>query len=209
MEQAISLKLFPYHDAKLLQRWQKGLLSPGYLFKRPKLELADALILKANCMYELGRRGRNMEYLYQALEAVHLAAALMHCSMDLVPEVLQHLETLTQHISRAAVDILNSMKNKQLLELMGAWDLHAAWGKPFGVLPDGGRRRAVRVGPAVFPLGGVCRGRRTEAHRRRFAFPSSLSHYGCCTHAHPPACPQAATAFSVRTAWRSKSTWRS
>lgn len=81
VEQAISLKLFPYEDRAQLERWQRGLLSPGYMFKRPKLELADALILKANCMYELGRRGRSMEYLYQALEAVHLAAAFMHCSM--------------------------------------------------------------------------------------------------------------------------------
>lgn len=81
VEQAISLKLFPYKDSIQLERWQRGLLSPGYMFKRPKLELADALILKANCMYELGRRGRSMEYLYQALEAVHLAAAFMHCSM--------------------------------------------------------------------------------------------------------------------------------
>lgn len=80
VEQAVALKLFPYKDGTQLERWQRGLLTPGYLFKRPKLELADALILKANCMYELGRRSRSIERLYQALEAVHLAAAFMHCS---------------------------------------------------------------------------------------------------------------------------------
>lgn len=81
VEQSIALKLFPYTDMKLLTRWQQSLVTPGYLFKRPKLELADALILKANCMYELGRREQSVEYLYQALEAIHLSAAMMHSSM--------------------------------------------------------------------------------------------------------------------------------
>lgn len=81
MEQSIALKLFPYQDQRLLSKWQQSLVTPGYLFKRPKLELADALILKANCMYELGRREKSMEYLYQALEAIHLSAAMMHSSM--------------------------------------------------------------------------------------------------------------------------------
>ena len=40
-------------------------------------------------------------------------------AQDLVPEVLAHLETLTQHISRAAADILNSMKTRQLQSLLG------------------------------------------------------------------------------------------
>lgn len=61
-------------------RWQHYLVTPGLLFKRPKLELADALILKANCMYEMGKRDQSIEHMYQALEAMHLAAAMMHNS---------------------------------------------------------------------------------------------------------------------------------
>lgn len=52
---------------------------------------------------------------------------------DLVPEVLQHLETLTQHIGRAAADILNSMKLRQLQAVLGKepWGIlrrNLAWG---------------------------------------------------------------------------------
>lgn len=78
IEQALAHKLFPYTDAEMLERWQRRLVRPGLAFKRPKLELADALTLKANTLYELGKRDRSIEHLYQTLEAVQLSAALMH-----------------------------------------------------------------------------------------------------------------------------------
>lgn len=80
MEQSIALKLFPYADPQLLSRWQRSLVQPGPVFKRPKLELADSLILKANGMFELGRQEKSLEHLYQALEAIHLSSALMQTS---------------------------------------------------------------------------------------------------------------------------------
>ena len=80
-EQSVALKLFPYHSGELQAQWQRSLVSPAGTFKRPKLELADVLIVRANCMYELGRRERSMEHLYGALESVRLAAAMMHTSM--------------------------------------------------------------------------------------------------------------------------------
>ena len=72
--------------------WQRSLITPGSGFKRPKLELADSLILMANSMYELGRRQTSIEHLYLSLEAIHLSAAMMHCglvrnpSSDVIPD---------------------------------------------------------------------------------------------------------------------------
>ncbi|MBZ4217955.1 hypothetical protein, partial [Klebsiella aerogenes] len=66
---------------QLQAQWQRSLIAPGYVFKRPKLELADALILMANSMYELGRRQSSIEHLYLSLEAIHLSAAMMHSGL--------------------------------------------------------------------------------------------------------------------------------
>ena len=149
VEQSIYHKLFPYQEPRLLGRWVKSLVSPGAVFRRPKLELADALILRANCLYELGRRDSSIEHLYQALEATHLSAALMHSSMgstvrcvvcsalptgtlphfidradplcmqDLVPEVLTHLESLSVHVGMTVAEVLTKMTTAHLAELMG------------------------------------------------------------------------------------------
>ena len=62
-------------------QWQHNLISPGGALKRPKLELADSLILMANSLYELGRRQASIDLLYLSLEAIHLSAAMMHSGM--------------------------------------------------------------------------------------------------------------------------------
>ena len=56
-------------------------MSPGAVFKRPKLELVDALILMANSMYEVGRKQTSIGYYYLSLEAIHLASAIIHSSL--------------------------------------------------------------------------------------------------------------------------------
>lgn len=82
IEKALSMKLFPTaSEHHALTRWQQALVSQSPALKRMKLETADALTLRANCMYELGRREGSVQHLHGALESIHLAAALMHCSM--------------------------------------------------------------------------------------------------------------------------------
>lgn len=54
------------------------------------------------------------------------------CVQDLVQEVLNHLETLSQHVGITAADILQRMKTSKLQELMGGWLLmgsHACSGR--------------------------------------------------------------------------------
>eukprot|EP00983_Pelagomonas_calceolata_P048236 1140973-Pelagomonas_calceolata.AAC.4 len=80
VEQALSLKLFPSHEPHMLKRWQQALVSHSPTLKRMKLETADALTLRANCMYELGKRDGSVQHMHGALESIHLAAAMMHCS---------------------------------------------------------------------------------------------------------------------------------
>jgi len=60
-EQAIALKLFPCVEPALQSRWQQALVGQAYALKRMKLELADTLTLRANCLYELGVRGSNIQ----------------------------------------------------------------------------------------------------------------------------------------------------
>ena len=79
-EKALSMKLFPASEHAALTRWQQALVSHSPTLKRMKLETADALTLRANCMYELGRREGSVQHLHGALESIHLAAAMMHCS---------------------------------------------------------------------------------------------------------------------------------
>lgn len=112
------LSLFMTQDPELQSQWQHNLMGTSSTFKRPKLELADGLILMANCMYEIGRRQSSVEHLYLSLEAIHLSAALMHNSMDLVQEVLSHLELLSQHVALALTQALTRIKSSKLMELM-------------------------------------------------------------------------------------------
>jgi len=81
IEQSLSLKLFPSSEPNMLSRWQQTLVSQSLTLKRMKLETADALTLRANCMYELGKREGSVQHLHGALESIHLAAAMMHSSM--------------------------------------------------------------------------------------------------------------------------------
>jgi len=80
IEQALSLKLFPSHEPTMLTRWQQLLVSQSPTLKRMKLETADALTLRANCMFELGKKQGSVQHMHGALESIHLAAAMMHCS---------------------------------------------------------------------------------------------------------------------------------
>jgi hypothetical protein len=110
-------------DPALQAHWQEKLMGSDRTFKRPKLELADSLILMANSMFEIGRRQGSVEHLYLALEAIHLAAALMHNNMDLVHDVLSHLELLSQHVARAlthALPLIKADKLAELVEVYGA-----------------------------------------------------------------------------------------
>ena len=163
VEQAIALKLFAYDDEATQELWQKHLILPGFMLKRPKLELADALILMANSMYELGRRQNSIEHLYISSEVIYLASALMHSGLDLVKEVLLHLEELAKHVAVAAMDVLNQMHDSSLIEIMNNHRLDCTGdpghAPPPLVLPDVpvfyprdclGRRLATLT-PASFP----------------------------------------------------------
>lgn len=77
VEQAIALKLFPFQDPYLLLSWQQRLVTRGKAFHGPRMQLASALILKAQCVYEIGILQQRVEFLSQGIEAVRLASLLL------------------------------------------------------------------------------------------------------------------------------------
>lgn len=78
VEQAIALKLFPFQDPQQLLSWQQCLVSQGTAFHGPRMQLAVALALKAQCVYDLGLRKQSVEFLSQGIQAVGLAAELFN-----------------------------------------------------------------------------------------------------------------------------------
>ncbi|KAJ9518683.1 hypothetical protein QJQ45_018731, partial [Haematococcus lacustris] len=80
-DQALAMQLHPYAEAHLVQRWQQGLVQPGYLFRRAKLQLFDILLLRAKCQVALGLKEGCVERLQQAAEAIYLAVAALHSTM--------------------------------------------------------------------------------------------------------------------------------
>ncbi|KAG1675040.1 hypothetical protein FOA52_002697 [Chlamydomonas sp. UWO 241] len=97
VERSLAYKLFPYTDRSRNLLWLRALASPAGSFERPKLELADALVLAAACMHQVGKRSfeaGDPSYLYTAYKAAHLGATLMQLTSDPKPEVTDHLEAL-------------------------------------------------------------------------------------------------------------------
>lgn len=55
LEESLALRLFAYADQKTLDRWQQGLVMPGSLFRRQKMDLANTLVLRSDCLVQLAR----------------------------------------------------------------------------------------------------------------------------------------------------------
>lgn len=55
LEESLALRLFAYADQKTLDRWQQGLVMPGSLFRRQKMDLANMLVLRSDCLVQLAR----------------------------------------------------------------------------------------------------------------------------------------------------------
>jgi hypothetical protein len=55
LEESLALQLFPYSDPAALTYWQTGLVMPGSVLHRQKLELASALVLRCDCLLQLAQ----------------------------------------------------------------------------------------------------------------------------------------------------------
>jgi hypothetical protein len=64
LEESLALRLFAYTDQQQLDRWQQALVLPGGLFRRQKMDLANILVLRSDCLLQLAQvRGRMGQWL--------------------------------------------------------------------------------------------------------------------------------------------------
>ncbi|KAF6257819.1 hypothetical protein COO60DRAFT_1189882 [Scenedesmus sp. NREL 46B-D3] len=61
LEESLALRLFAYVDQKTLDRWQQGLVMPGSLFRRQKMDVANMLVLRSDCLVQLAREQRDVD----------------------------------------------------------------------------------------------------------------------------------------------------
>ena len=57
LEESLALRLFAYTDQQQLDRWQQALVLPGGLFRRQKMDLANILVLRSDCLLQLAQVG--------------------------------------------------------------------------------------------------------------------------------------------------------
>lgn len=126
LQQSLALKLFAYQEGVKLERWQQALLMPSTVLRRQKIELADTMLLKVDCMVQLARKEKNVLLLESALNCLQLAVALVKAgvqNLELLPETVEDLAMRANSIAWTSADILPRLWISQIHELMGRFNL--------------------------------------------------------------------------------------
>ncbi|KAL6754904.1 hypothetical protein V8C86DRAFT_274673 [Haematococcus lacustris] len=144
------MQLHPYAEAHLVQRWQQGLVQPGYLFRRAKLQLFDILLLRAKCQVALGLKEGCVERVQQAAEAIYLAVAALHSTMAMPREVMEQLQELGQQVAAASVRVLQNMQPANMTALLARHDVHLKHATPHMLALNVAQQLALPVRFSVF-----------------------------------------------------------
>ncbi len=103
LEESLALRLFAYVDQPTLEKWQQGLVLPGSLFRRQKMDLANTLVLRSDCLVQLAQEQQDVDDLTEATELLNLATALLKAANELVPDSVNALRRRAQMVSLAFV----------------------------------------------------------------------------------------------------------
>ncbi|GBF88170.1 hypothetical protein Rsub_00882 [Raphidocelis subcapitata] len=118
LEESLALRLFAYADQATLDRWQQGLVLPGSLFRRQKMDLANILVLRSDCLVQLAQEQQDVDDLTEATELLNLATALLKAADELVPDSVDALRRRAETISRVAIDLLPRLKPSRVAEVL-------------------------------------------------------------------------------------------
>ncbi|WIA36708.1 hypothetical protein OEZ86_007983 [Tetradesmus obliquus] len=118
LEESLALRLFAYADQKTLDRWQQGLVMPGSLFRRQKMDLANMLVLRSDCLVQLAREQRDVDDLTEAMELLQLATALLKGGDELVPDSVTAISRRAATISAMAAELLPQLKTSRVKEVL-------------------------------------------------------------------------------------------
>eukprot|EP00775_Hariotina_reticulata_P012473 gene12473-12607_t len=118
LEESLALRLFAYADQKTLDRWQQGLVMPGSMFRRQKMDLANTLVLRSDCLVQLAREQRDVDDLTEAMELLQLATALLKGGDELVPDSVVAITRRASTIAQVAVELLPQLKTSRVKEVL-------------------------------------------------------------------------------------------
>eukprot|EP00877_Chromochloris_zofingiensis_P006025 jgi/Chrzof1/1676/Cz10g16240.t1 len=123
LEESLALRLFAYVDQRTLDRWQQGLVLPGSLFRRQKMDIANILVLRSDCLVQLAQEQKDVDDLTEAMELLQLATALLKAGGELVPDSVNALRRRAQKVAAVAVDLLPRLKTSHISEVLENYGL--------------------------------------------------------------------------------------
>jgi len=127
LQHAIHYKLFPYKDAALAEHWHRALAVPGDLFRKQRLDLADALMMLADSTLEMAQSTSQVEL--ETLEAVlrmleqSMALREADGDVDAAQSSMRYEHSLRQEITHALSDALPKLRVKELQRQLAERDL--------------------------------------------------------------------------------------
>ncbi|KIY98002.1 hypothetical protein MNEG_9957 [Monoraphidium neglectum] len=138
LEESLALRLFAYADQPTLDKWQQarararsgGLVLPGSLFRRQKMDLANILVLRSDCLVQLAQEQQDVDDLTEATELLNLATALLKAANELVPDSVNALRRRAQTVAKVALDLLPRLKPARVAEVLSHYGVSCPAGKP-------------------------------------------------------------------------------
>ncbi len=123
LEEALALRLFAYTEQAQLDRWQQGLVLPGSLFRRQKMDVANILVLRSDCLVQLAQEHKDVDDLTEAMELLQLATALLKAGGELSAESTAAVRARAQTVAAVAVELLPRLKVQRISEVLDSYGL--------------------------------------------------------------------------------------